>query len=46
LLIAGVLFTLFGDFSVDYMAGSIPLYIGVAASFILEEIFVARIKRK
>ena len=46
LLIAGVLFTLFGDFTVEYMQDYIPLYIGVALSFILEEIFVARIKKK
>ena len=44
LLIAGVIFTLFGDFTVDYLKEYLPLYIGVAVSFILEEIFVARIK--
>ena len=46
LLIAGVIFTLFGDFSVEFMADSIPLYVGVGLSFILEEILVARIKTK
>ena len=46
LLVAGVIFTLFGDFTVDYMVEYIPLYVGVAISFILEEIFVARIKKK
>jgi len=45
LLILGIMFTLFGDFSVEYMADSIPLYVGVAASFIVEEILVARIKK-
>ena len=44
LLVAGIIFTLFGDFTIDYMKEYIPLYVGVAASFILEEIFVARIK--
>ena len=46
LLVAGVVFTLFGDFTMDYITGNIPLLVGVAISFILEEIFVARIKRK
>ena len=46
LLVAGIIFTLFGDFTIDYMKEYIPLYIGVAVSFILEEIFVARIKNK
>ena len=45
LLVAGVVFTLFGDFTLDYMAEYLPLYVGVAVSFILEEIFVARIKK-
>lgn len=46
LLILGIVFTLFGDFSVEYMADSIPLYVGVVLSFIIEEILVARIKNK
>lgn len=45
LLVAGVVFTLFGDFTMDYITGNIPLLVGVAISFILEEIFVARIKK-
>lgn len=45
LLIAGIVFTLFGDFSADFIGGSIPLYVGVALSFIIEEILVARIKK-
>ena len=45
LITAGVIFTLFGDFTVEYMQEYIPLYVGVAISFILEEIFVARIKK-
>lgn len=43
LIIAGVLFTIFGDFSVEYLADNIPLIIGVIASFVIEEILVARI---
>ena len=46
LLVAGIIFTLFGDFSSEYMADSIPLYIGVGLSFIVEEILVLRIKNK
>ena len=45
LITAGVIFTLFGDFTVEYMMDYVPLYVGVAVSFILEEIFVARIKK-
>jgi len=45
-LVAGIIFTLFGDFTVEYMQEYIPLYVGVVLSFILEEIFVARIKTK
>jgi len=46
LLVAGIIFTLFGDFSSEYINDSIPLYIGVGLSFVLEEILVARIKAK
>ena len=46
LLVAGIIFTLFGDFTVEYLADSIPLYVGVALSFVLEEILVAKIKAK
>ena len=45
LLIAGVLFTIFGDFSVEYIQDNIPLIAGVVLSFIIEEILVARIKK-
>ena len=45
ILIAGVLFTLFGDFTMDYISGCYPLYAGVIISFIFEEILVARIKK-
>ena len=46
ILVLGIVFTLFGDFTVDYMKDYIPLYIGVALSFICQEILVARIKNK
>ena len=46
ILILGVLFTLFGDFTKDYILGNIPLIAGVVISFIIEEILVARIKDK
>lgn len=46
LLIAGVLFTIFGDFSLDYLKENIPLLAGVVLSFVIEEILVARIKVK
>ncbi len=46
ILILGIIFTLFGDFSMETIQGSIPLYAGVILSFICEEILVARIKKK
>ena len=44
ILILGIIFTLFGDFTKEYIMDSIPLYAGVILSFICEEILVARIK--
>ena len=46
ILIAGIIFTLFGDFSWATIKDSYPLYLGVGISFICEEILVARIKNK
>lgn len=46
ILVLGIIFTLFGDFTAEYISGSIPLYAGVILSFICEEILVARIKDK
>ena len=46
LLVAGIVFTLFGDFTMDYLMENIPLIVGVVLSFILEEILVARIPAK
>ena len=44
ILILGIVFTLFGDFSQEFIMDSIPLYAGVILSFICEEVLVARIK--
>ena len=46
ILISGVVFTIFGDFSAEYLSENIPLIAGVILSFIIEEILVARIKDK
>ena len=45
ILILGVVFTIFGDFSLEYIQDNIPLIAGVVLSFIIEEILVARIKK-
>ena len=45
ILVLGIVFTLFGDFSAEFIADSVPLYVGVVLSFICEEILVARIKK-
>lgn len=45
ILVLGIIFTLFGDFTMEYIMGSIPLFAGVILSFIMEEIFVSRIKK-
>ena len=44
LLILGVVFTLFGDFSMEYINENLPLIIGVVASLIVQEILAARVK--
>ena len=44
LLILGVIFTLFGDFSAEYIDANMPLIVGVVVSFIVEEILVAKVK--
>lgn len=46
LLILGVIFTLFGDFTAEYISENIPLIVGVIVSFIIEEILVSRVKEK
>jgi amino acid transporter len=44
LLILGVIFTLFGDFSKDYINENMPLIVGVVVSLIVQEILAARVK--
>ena len=44
ILIAGIVFTIFGDFSLEYIQDNIPLIVGVVISFIIEEVLVSRIK--
>ena len=44
LLILAVVFTLFGDFSGEFIQENMPLIIGVVVSFIIEEVLVARVK--
>ena len=44
LLVLSIIFTLFGDFTAEYINANIPLIVGVVVSFIIEEILVARIK--
>lgn len=44
LLILAVIFTMFGDFTMEYINGNLPLIIGVIVSFVIEEILVSRIK--
>ena len=46
LLVLGVIFTLFGDFSAEYISENMPLIVGVIVSFIVEEILVSRVKAK
>ena len=46
LLILGVIFTLFGDFTSEYISSNMPLIVGVIVSFIIEEILVSRVKVK
>ena len=44
LLILGIIFTLFGDFTMGYISENLPLIIGVIVSFIIQEILVSRVK--
>jgi len=46
LLILGVVFTLFGDFTMEYIDANLPLIIGVVVSFIIQEILVSKVKTK
>lgn len=44
LLILGVIFTLFGDFSMEYINENLPLIVGVVVSLIVQEILAAGVK--
>ena len=44
LLILGIIFTLFGDFSGEYINENMPLIIGVVVSLIVQEVLAARVK--
>ena len=44
ILIAGIVFTLFGDFTLEYIQDNIPLFAGVILSLICQELLVLRIK--
>ena len=46
LLILGIIFTLFGDFTGEYISSNMPLIIGVVVSLIVQEILVAKVKNK
>ena len=46
LLVAGIIFTIFGDFTKEYIVDSLPLIYGVVASLIVQEILVARIPKE
>ncbi len=46
LLIAGVVFTLFIDFTKESIMANLPLIVGVAVSFIIEEILVLSVKKE
>ena len=44
LLILGIVFTLFGDFSAEYISDNLPLILGVVISVVVQEILAARVK--
>ncbi|MBQ2407910.1 MAG: APC family permease [Bacilli bacterium] len=46
LLILGIVFTLFGDFSKEYIDANLPLIIGVIVSLIIQEILAAMVKEE
>ena len=45
LLVLAVIFTLFIDFTAESIMANLPLIIGVAASFVVQEILVSRVKK-
>ena len=44
LLVLGIIFTLFGDFTMEYLEGNLPLIVGVIVSLIIQEILTSRVK--
>ena len=44
LLVLSIIFTLFGDFTKEYIDANIPLIIGVIVSIIIQEIIAFRVK--
>ena len=46
LLIAGVVFTLFIDFTWASIQSNLPVIVGVIVSFIIEEILASRVKKE
>ena len=44
LLVLGIIFTLFGDFTMEYLEGNLPLIVGVIVSLIIQEILASRVK--
>ncbi len=45
-LVLSVIFTLFGDFTKEYIDANMPLIIGVVVSFVIQEILAARVKKE
>ena len=45
-LVAGIVFTIFGDFSEGYLKDNIPLLVGVGLSLLIQEILVFRIRKE
>ena len=44
LLVLAIIFTLFGDFSAEYIEGNLPLIVGVIVSLIIQEILASCVK--
>ena len=44
LLILGIIFTVFIDFTIESLIANFPLIIGIIVSFVIEEILVSRVK--
>lgn len=44
LLILGVVFTLFGDFSLEFIRENMPLIVGVIVSLVIQEVLASRVK--